>query len=159
MDNEQVVIDSANAAIETVGTEPFFKLTKNLLGMTGSQLAKQVDPEDGPGLFAPLELEDDGKDRLGAILALDDRAIIAWTVGTFRMKNFEAVVSYDSIASVEFTTRKGGAISKDREGLRIVAERTWNLVFGAVFEGGNSIRPFIGGMLSGAMKPVFELSE
>lgn len=157
MSAEDIVIDSANAAANTVGTDEFVKLTKYALNMTGSEIGRHVNSTDGPGLFSPLSVVKDGKDRLGAILALEDRAILAWTVGTFRMKNFETVIPYSAIESLELGTRPGGAMSKDRETLRIKADgQTWDVVFANVFEGGRSIVPFIKGVLEGSIKPVFE---
>ncbi|HMS71736.1 MAG TPA: hypothetical protein PKB03_01760 [Baekduia sp.] len=157
MSAEDIVIDSANAAANTVATDEFVTLTKHALNLTGVELGRHVTSTDVPGLFSPTEVMQDGKGRLGAILALDDRAILAWTVGTFRMKNFETVIPYSAIESLELGTRPGGAMTKDRETLRIKADaQTWELVFANVFEGGRSIVPFLKGVLEGSIKPVFE---
>lgn len=157
MSAEDIVIDSANAAANTVATNEFVKLTQNALKLTGAELGRHVKPTDGPGLFSPVDVAEDGKDRLGAVLALEDRAIIGWIVGTFRIKNFESVIPYDSIESVERGTRAGSALSKERETLRVKADgKTWELVFANIFEGGRSIVPFIEGMLEGTITPVFE---
>lgn len=154
---QDIVIESANAAITTVGTDDFAKLTKHALNLTGSEVAQHVNADDVPGLFSPVDVEMDGKDRLGAILTLEDRAIIAWTVGTFRMKNFEAVIPRASIDELELTTRPGGSMTKDRDLLRVRAgTQNWSLAFANVFEGGRSIAPFLKGVLEGSIKPVFE---
>jgi hypothetical protein len=157
MDAQDIVIDSAASSAEMVATEGFAKLTKHALRLTGSEIARHVASTDRRGLLAPVELVKDGKRLLGAILALEDRAIVAWTTGTLRVKNFETVVPYGSIESIEVGTRPGGAMSKARETLRIKADgQVWDLVFANVFEGGTSIVPFIAGMLDGAIKPVYE---
>lgn len=105
--SRRAVVDSANAAVNTVATDVFVKLTKNTLNLTGDEIGRHVKSTDGPRLFSPLEVITDGKDRLGAILTLDDRAVLGWTVGTFRMKNFETVIPYSSIESIELGTRAG----------------------------------------------------
>ena len=157
MSAQDVVFESANAAANTVGTEDFTKLTKNALNLTGSGVARHVSATDGPGLFSPANLIKDGKDRLAAILALEDRAIIGWTVGTFRMKNFETVIPYASISSLDLGTRTGGSMTKDRETLTITADgTTWELIFANVFDGGRSIAPFLIGVMDGSIRPVFE---
>ena len=156
MSTEDILIDSANAAAATVGTDDFVKLTKNALSLVGSEMSGRLTPDDSPGLFAPANLEQGGKDRLGGILVLKDRALIAWTEGTFRIKSFGAVVAYDSIANSELGTRPGGPMSKDREVLRIESAQTWTLVFANVFEGGRSIVPFLKLTMDGAITPVFE---
>lgn len=97
----------------------------------------------------------DGKDRGGAILALEDRAIIAWIVG-LRMKSHEAVLPYGSIKGIEQSTRPGRALSKPCDVLRIEADNNWTLVFANVFEGGRPIAPFLKGVMDGAIKPVFD---
>lgn len=153
---EEVLLESANAAANTVATELFVRLTKNALQLTGDSIGQHVQSTDGPGLFSPLDVVRDGKDRLGAILALGDRAIIAWTVGGLRIKNFEFVIPYSGIESIDATTRPGGMMSKDREMLKIEADdQTWELVFANVFEGGRSIVPYLKGVLEGSIKPVF----
>jgi hypothetical protein len=148
---------SANAGATTAGTNEFVTLTNHALTLTGAKIEQHVKSSDGPGLLSPLEVVKDGKDRIGAILALQDRAVLAWTVGTFRMKNFETVIPYSSIESIEIGSRPGGAISKERETLRIKADgQTWDLVFANVFDGGRSIVPVIKGILEGSIRPVFE---
>jgi hypothetical protein len=131
-------------------------LTQHTLGLVGSEVARHLDPAEKPGLFTPANLEHDGKDRLGAVLALEDRAIIAWTTGTLRIKNFETVIPRSSVERTETGTRPAGAMSKDRETLSIVTESdTWDLVFPNVFEGGRSIVPFVVAMLEGALELKF----
>jgi hypothetical protein len=155
---EQVLIDSANAAIGTVETDDFAKLTKYARGLTGAEVSRHIQPTDEPGLFSPVDVEKDGKDRAGSILALSERAIIAWTVGTFRIKNYEIVIPSTSIKTLEQRTRPGGAMSKDREVLYIETSDgvTWNLAFPNAFDGGRSIVPWLEGVLTGALKPVFD---
>lgn len=149
---ESIIVDSANAAVTTVATDAFAKLTNHTLNWTISDLARHVSADDRPGLFSPVEVEQEGKDRLGAVLALEDRVIVAWTVGVLRMRHYERVITYGSIECLELTTRPGGPMSKDRDVLRITADgTTWNLVFANVFDGGRRIAPFIEGLLAGSI--------
>lgn len=106
MSAKEIVIDSASAAAATVGTDEFAKLTKYALNLNGARITQHLKAGDHPGLFSPADIEKDGKLRLGAILALEDRVIIAWTVGAFRMKSFDKVIPRGSIEHVEVTTRR-----------------------------------------------------
>ncbi len=157
MSADDIIIDSANAAVNTVATDGFTKLTQQVMSLTSAELARHLRSDDAPGLLVPLDLEQDGKDRLGAILAVGDRAILAWTVGTFRVKYFSDVLPYEAIQSVEVGTRAAGAMTKERELLRVASgSRSYTLVFANLFEGGQSIVPFLAGVLDGSIKPVFE---
>lgn len=156
MSTEDIVIASANAAAGTVRTAWFEKMTRHALVLAGREIAGHVQPTDPPGLFAPVDVERDGRECLGAILVLKDRSIIGWTVrlGT---QNFETVIPHSAIESVEEGVRPGGALSRDRETLRIrAAGDTWTLVFANVFDGGRSIVPFLTGMMEGWLEMNFE---
>jgi len=104
-------------------------------------------------LFAPVDIEVDGKDRTGAILVLEDRVILGWVVGTLKPKNFDAVVPKDTIKSMEDATKGASAFSKERQGLVIDTDgKRWRLTFHAVFEGGRSIVPWLIGVSDGAIR-------
>lgn len=75
------------------------------------------------------------------------------------MKNFEEVISLNTVRDAIAGERPGGAMSKPRETLTIHAERSWQLVFANIFEGGRSIVPFLAGLLTGAIKPIFGEDE
>lgn len=153
----ELVIASAEAASNTVNTDAFHKLIGNCIKLVGAEIAEHLRADDRPGLLAPVDVELDGNDRLGGVLVLEDRAIIAWTVGTLRIKNFEAVVPRDEISTISIDTRPGGAIAKDREILRLEAsDGIWTLVFANVFDGDRSIVPWLQMMLEGAITPLFE---
>lgn len=153
MTPDEVVIESANAAVRTVGTDRFRKLTEYALRLVGKEVAAHLRPGDSPGLFAPVDIEVDGKDRTGAILVLEDRVILGWVVGTFKPKNFDAVVPKDTIKSMEDATKGASAFSKERQGLVIDTDgKRWRLTFHAVFEGGRSIVPWLIGVSDGAIR-------
>lgn len=155
--DEGILLDSANAAASIVATGEFAKLTKLALSLTGAEIGRHIQATDEPGLFSPLEVVRDGRDRLGAILALGDRAVLAWTIGSVRMTNVETVIAYDEIESLDLGARPGGTMSKDRQTLRITTSSdTYDLVFANVFENGRSIVPFLKGILEGSIRPVFE---
>jgi len=152
-----LIVDSANAAAVTVGTDSFAKLTKHALNLTGAAVAKHVVEDDIPGLFSPCEVEQGGKGRMGSILALERRAVIAWTVGTLRIKNFEATVDYNAIRHIEMTERSGGSFSHGQVVLTVTTDdNQWVIRFAPVFDGGVSIVPLIQCVLEGSMKFVSE---
>ena len=155
MDAEEIVIASAEAAATTVGTERFATLTKHALVLLGAEMARRVRADDKPGLFAPADLVRDGKDRLAAILALEDRVVVGWTAGALRTQNFDAVIPKADISTTALGERPGSAFKKPRETLRISAGEAWDFVFANVFEGGTSIVPILEAVIGGALKPVF----
>lgn len=160
MEADELVAESANVAAQTVGTDAFAKLAQHAVNLNSSEIGRHLSDDDATGIFSPVEVVKDGKDRLGAILALEGRAIIAWNVGTFRMKHFSTVVPRASMEYPEQTTRAGGGMTKDRDVLRISTDsETWTLLFANVFEGGQSIVPYLVAMLDGAIRPVFEQAE
>jgi hypothetical protein len=151
-----VVATSAEAAISYVGSRQFEKLAVAALNLCGAEVAVHLRADDTPGLFVPLEIEADGKERIGAVLALTDRAILAWTIGTLRIKNFEAIVPYGSIEHIDLSTRPYSRLSGSRDVLRVDAAQSWTLVFYADMDDGQRIAPIVQGMLDGSMKPVFK---
>ncbi|MEJ2887950.1 hypothetical protein [Actinomycetospora aeridis] len=157
MNAEQLIIASAEAAARVVGTKDYARMTQVALTLTGQQLERYVRQADRPGFIAPVDVEEGGKDRDGALLALPDRAVIAWTVGTFRPKNYEVEVPAAAIVSLERGERPPTRWARQREVLQITtADRTWSLVLPDVLDGGQSIVPWLQGMLRGAVEPVFE---
>lgn len=156
MDTDTFLIESANNAAQTVGTDLFAKLAQNALNLTADEIGRHLDATDESGLFSPVDVENDGKDRLGAVLAIEGRMIVSWQVGTFRAKRFSIVIPYTAVETLEQATRPGGAMSKERAVLRITVDgQTWTLVFANVFEGGTSIVPFLIGVFEGSLRPVF----
>ena len=66
----------------------------------GRQILAHVDEQDEGGVYAPIQIESNGKWEPGGVLTLQDRAIFAWITGTLRVKNFEQVVRYDAVTDV-----------------------------------------------------------
>lgn len=156
MDAAAVVIDSANLAVETVATTAFAKLTRQALRRSGATMARHVG-ENGVGLFAPVVVVQGGKVRRGAVLALEDRAVIGWTQGKLRLRNREAVIPVSSLRTVERTDGSAGS-PVERAVLRLATDReSWALVFENVFDGGRSIVPLIHGVLTGTVRPMAEV--
>ena len=123
MDSREVVIESANNAAGYVGTEQFVKLVKLAITMVGAEIARHVRPDERPGMLVPVGFEENGKLVTGALLALEERAIVGWTTGTLRIRNFEAVVPYDSVERCEVEVHDG------RDVLEMTTqERVWSFV-------------------------------
>jgi len=154
MKASDIVVVSAQLGADTVGDDLFFKLTQNAVTLVGAELARHIRDGERPGVLSPLEVVIDGKDRLGAILVLEDRAILAWTIGTLRMRNFEEVIPLAAVTDAVTGERPRGVMTKARDTLTIYAGKTWHVVF-ANTDRGRPIAPFIAGLLVGAIKPVF----
>ena len=89
VNRQEILLASANASAQLVGTEDFAQLVRATLGFTSTELIQHLDERDQPGLFAPIELARDGKSRQGALLALNGRAVIVWVVGATAMLVYE----------------------------------------------------------------------
>lgn len=161
MSGQDILIASADAAARTVGTDFFLKITKKTLGFTAQEMLPLINSTDYSGLYAPMDIEQEGKDRQGAILVMEDRVILAWIVGTLRIKGYHVVVPREDITGVRTDTVSGGRMMKDREILYIdVEEGTWEVKFASgLFEGGNSLVPFLMGILDGSLKFAYDESE
>lgn len=159
MSAEDVVLGSANLAVDTVGTASFAKRTRAALRRAGEEMARHATDE-GLGIFAPVDVVADGRDHPGAVLALEDRVIIGWTEGTLRTRNVGTVIPTAALRRVERAVRAGGAMTGQREVLRLETERErWTLVFEDVREGDGSIVALIHGVLTGAVSPALQVDE
>ncbi len=156
MNHDEIILESANAAVSMVGTEYFAKLTGYAINLTGDELVKHLDGVEAPGLLVALDVEIDGKGRTGCALALEEAVVIGWSIGTFRAKPHSAVIPKASVRSVTRTTEDGGRMMKPRQVLTIEADRTWRLLMHWMdHDGGNDITPFLQGVIEGSMRPVF----
>lgn len=157
MNPEQIVLSSASAAANTVGTNEFAKFTQAALTLTRAAVERHLNPADKPGLLAPVDVSVDGKDRFGVMLVLMDRVVIAWTTGTFRIKNFETVIPRDAITSIETTVRPAGTLTPARDVMQMTHPRgSRTIIFPANTENGRRIAPWMQGMLTGRVEPVFD---
>lgn len=100
MKSDEVVVASAQTGVDGVGDDLFFKLTRNTLDLFGPALVRHVCDGERPGFLSALEVALDRKERLGAILVLADRAILAWSVGTLRMRDFHEVIPLATVTDV-----------------------------------------------------------
>ncbi|MFN8150286.1 MAG: hypothetical protein U0R24_04050 [Solirubrobacterales bacterium] len=130
MEPERIFLQALEASAVSVGSENFMKQTENMIGLCGAEIVGQINPDDKPRIGLPIELIEDGssKTRLGAICVLEDRAILGWAVGTFRIKNFTEVIPLEQVQSSEVTVTPGKGL-KGRE-VRVMfeaADRRWTL--------------------------------
>lgn len=153
MKPEDIIIAAADFTNSQVGTQLGQQAILDQLTLCREAIAKHLDADDRPGLFAPVMFERGGKELSGCILTLQDRAIFAWFTGVIRRKNFEVVVRYDTIQSVEPGTKSGNLIGKSREMLTVVAEETWTVLFPPGISGkGMDLTEFVRGALTGAIE-------
>lgn len=145
-DTKDVVIDGATNTADWIGTNSALKAMKTFVQLVGREMTAHLRPDDKPSFFVPALFEIDGKKLSGAVLTLEDRAVFAWTVGTFRVKNFEAVVPYASIklVNVEEASSPGRLVVR-------TDERIWTLVVPNDYDGGRDIVPMLHAALTGAV--------
>lgn len=97
MDADELILQSANAAIGMVGTDKFVKLTEAGLGLVAAEFRKRIKPSDEPGMLLVAHPRHTAKDPIGYMLVLKGRTILAWSVG-LRPKSDSVVLP---IASAE----------------------------------------------------------
>lgn len=132
------------AAITTatvVGTKQAATLTNLTMKQYGLRILAHLSESDSPGIFVPVEFTENGKDMDGCVLTLQDRAIFAWSTGTFRIKSFDAVVPYSSVKTAEEGTRPKTRTCVELNIVRVSAERDWTIVFSNALAGGKLSLP------------------
>lgn len=105
MDEFEIVKSAAlNAAVsypESDGSQAtWVEMIRTSVDLYGTQLVNHVDRTDVPGILLPVDVFTEGKWRTGALLTLQDRAIVAWAIGTVRIRSFERVIPFATISQV-----------------------------------------------------------
>lgn len=148
----QKIINAAEWTAQWIGTKRFVQVVEPALRIVAADMSERMTDDDRPGLFVPANISQDGaKPLTGAVLTLEDRAILAWITGTFRIKNFVEVVPYRTIADVSRSLKAATTLSVELPMIRVSAERSWDIVFDNVFEGGRDVTIMLAGILSGAV--------
>jgi hypothetical protein len=148
MDAQDVLFGAAQFTADAVGEERLVRTIENNLKLSGQEILRHVRPNDRGGIFTPALFQMDGKEPHGCVLTLQDRAILAWTTGTFRIRNFSEVVPYASVKVVEL--RQSPA---EETRIELTADQRWSLRF--VFdglEGGLNIPALLVGVLDGSVQ-------
>lgn len=134
---EEILLSAANFTSNLGQHETFAKLITLALKMCGLSLVTYIDEEDNSGLFIPVGVFVHGKWEHGCILTLQDRAVIAWWTGVFRIKHFFQVVPYETITGVSTgeiipaTKLKPEKVTLEIEAERDVVIRLMRLTEGA----------------------------
>lgn len=120
-----IVLEAANLVLSRVDHEgtAFPDLTQAAIKLCGKKILAHIESSDKPGLFVPIDVEANGKWELGCILTLQDRAVIAWFIGTLRVRTFAQVVFFDRITGVaEVATEPASGHQPERVILRVDAD-------------------------------------
>lgn len=124
--------------------------TMRTLQLLGYQLAKHITSDDRRGVFAPARIVRDNKEQIGGVLALDCRAIVAWSRGVFRQTEHAEVLRYDEVDAVVQRPRNAGALGTP---LEIRAASTWRIVVTEASDSTQAIGPVLADLLRGQMIP------
>lgn len=152
MSANQVLLDSAQAATDIVDSDHYFKLTKALLGVSADEILKHVNGDEAPGLLSPIEIEAGGKDQTGLALALNERLIVAWSTGTFRIKHFSFAVDRDAIDHVTSENVPGKGARNARDHVTVVTGTDRHvLLFPFPVGDAKAIAPVFAGFLDGSV--------
>jgi hypothetical protein len=152
MEPEDILKEAAIVTAAKAGTDRCVKMVENSLKLCGKAILPYIHRGDESGLFVPLLVKHQGKEQPGCILTLSDRAVLAWITGTFRVKNFEAVIPYSSIEWIEAEAEPASRTSAARDVLRILAEDEWTIILQNIFGDGMNIPAVLHGVLSGSVE-------
>lgn len=97
----EILVTAASLTVAQVDHERFQAYVEAAMQLMGKGIASHLVSSDQPGLYMPLETYQGGKWVGGSILMLQDRAILAWSVGVLRVRRFEHVIAYDSVTNVD----------------------------------------------------------
>jgi hypothetical protein len=147
LDAQQVIFGAAEFTAGTAADERFVRAVENNLKLSGREILKHVRSSDRGGIFTPAHFMIDGKELRGCVLTLQDRAILAWRSGSFRIRDFSEVVPYASVKNVEL---RRSATEETR--IDLAADRSYSLSF--VYDGGKGfdIPSVLVGVLEGSIQ-------
>lgn len=131
----------------SMGEDEAIKIMNDSVRIFTKVMVESLSGADRLGLFVPVALTVEGRERGGCILTLSDRAIFAWSEGAFRRKTFSATVPYDTITHIEEGTMATDS-NPESEALRVKAEHDWVIRFS---EGFGVVPKWLHGILNGAI--------
>lgn len=105
---DQRYVGAAHAALKAVGVE----------------LACQLEPGESASVCAPVEVAHSSRYDPGMILLLENRAVIAWIEGKFRLKVRSRSFAYRDISKVNTIARDRGRLSPYQAGIAFFADGT-----------------------------------
>lgn len=149
LDPHDILLNAVDATLGFVDTQQFLRFLEMTVQLNGSALLEQLRPEDRASLLVPVDFVIDGKPRQGSILLLQDRALFAWQVGTFRLQDFLVVVPYSSIERVATDTKPASTFSVALPIVRVSAGREWEIIINNVCLDGARMR--LDNLLAGAL--------
>jgi hypothetical protein len=116
--SKQKVVDAAERAAQMAGgDERYVKLTQLALKTVGLELARYLEPDENASLCVPADVAHDGRYDPGMVLLSDERAVITWFEGTFRVKVHSRAVGYGDMKEVATSARDRGRLSPYRDGI------------------------------------------
>lgn len=120
---EEVLLPASNRTASLAETNVYTRAAVNVIKMCQGDIVTLLQEGDQGLVFAPVEFEVDGRSLDGGVLALQDRAILTWWKGTFKIRNFRDVMRYDAITETRLDDGK----------LHVIAEKSWTIGFPAFF--------------------------
>jgi len=144
-----MVVSSLEFTCVQVASKRFESLSFRAVKLVGREVVAQVRPTDRTGLFVPVSFYINGKFEPGAVVTLEDRAIFAWVTGNIRIKNFEAVVPYNSVTAVKDSETEPTRTAPALPLITVTADNQWLLRIETT-EASPKIPFLLGGVLTGA---------
>lgn len=152
---EEEVLNAANLGV-SIGVDDgddFIKVSKLALNTCASELAQHVADGESAALCVAVQVQVGGKINPGAILLLDDRAILAWTEGTFRVKTRTQVLFLANIESVTTALKRPNRLEQTVATVCTTAGHEHEILFWPVMK--PRLGTLVCGFLDGTLKPVW----
>lgn len=153
---ESILLNGANATVQLFGGDRLAKLLEMQLSLVSDRLMPLLSSSDRAGLILPATLPRDGVDYDGVVVALADRAVLAWTRGTIPPVTYTDVVPYRSIDEVEPDVRPRRRMTAELPMLHIYADHYHLVVLPNVFRDGHAVVRHLAGVLTGAVTFTFD---
>lgn len=148
------LLDAATAAAELgEADDRYMKILKMALSTCREELICQLELTDRVSLCIPINTDVDGKVNSGALLLTEDRAILTWLEGSFRVRTRSAVTQLTDISDVTVFTRKIGRVSAQLDAISYrVSQRRFELIFYSDISHPRLVAT-VGGILNGSATP------
>lgn len=118
----QAVFDAAGRGAQMAGGDQrYVKLTELGLKTVGVELARHLRSGESASLCVPVDVAHDGRYDPGLVMLLDDRTVITWFEGTFRVKVHSLAFAHDDISGVTTAPRDGRRTSVYQDAITFVA--------------------------------------
>jgi len=153
----QLVLDAFEEGVRLGAIdERFAKLAKYSVQLVGLELARNVRPGERRTFCVPVQVATGAKVEPGALLLLEHRLVVAWSEGVLRPQDHSVACALSEVSDIRSFKRKTGRLSDEQDAISFSAggRRVELVLYSTVSH--QRLTMMIGGVLNGAITPVYE---